>query len=486
MPRHEFRDPLDPARSHTPWAGGPDPSGGPGPVRNGFDLGTGEFGTGEFETESFRAVGNGSAGQGSGRLGDGDSGLGPGAQSSASGTRGSDSGQGSRSPDQVRSHGVRRLAGILFVVGLLVPYVVAVALFWNDSGSQLGATAGEREGVTYLRPLVQLLAVTADQQSLDVAGTPGDGEALRAAIRELDVVDAQFGDSLGTRDRWSALRQRLGGLSAVPPSPESAYQAFGQAVDLLTALIGTVGDRSGLILDPDLPSYYLMDATVIRVPDVLVSAGRLSDLAHPSALSVPSAPEVAAESELMRRAAALLDTGMRKSFAATRTRNLSAALVSSLDGFGDAVTAMAPPSPVPGGITDTGGRLAADRQRVRTAALQLESAALTQLDALLDVRERQLSGQRRWVGAVALGGIIACLPAGWLQLRRRRPGAAGATGGRQAGVLGSAPGGSPAPVSEPAPTSGTGPVRGGAGAVPRGGFSAPVGGDWARTRRSLR
>jgi hypothetical protein len=39
----------------------------------------------------------------------------------------------------------------------------------------------------------------------------------------------------------------------------------------LIALLQTVTDNSNLTLDPDIDSYYLMDATLFRIPDIVES-----------------------------------------------------------------------------------------------------------------------------------------------------------------------------------------------------------------------
>ena len=49
-------------------------------------------------------------------------------------------------------------------------------------------------------------------------------------------------------------------------------------MSLTVEMIRRIGDSSHLIHDPDLDSYYLMDAAIIRLPDAMVYAGRAADL----------------------------------------------------------------------------------------------------------------------------------------------------------------------------------------------------------------
>lgn len=310
---------------------------------------------------------------------------------------------------------VRLLLVAVLVIAVAVPFTLAVSTFWSRSGSDLSVTRMEQDGIAYLRPLVRLIAAASDQQSFDLAGTPGNGDALRVAMRDVDAVDSRLADTLGTRDRWTTARQRLNALIDLPPQPAAAYQAFAQVIDLLQALVTTIGDRSTLILDPDLDSYYLMDATLIRLPSVLVDAGRLSDRGRTSVRGT----EVAVLADRLRRESATLDQNMRKSFAATQTSSLAPGLVSAVDSFDDAVTSLVPPTSGLGGVTDTGPRLYANRIRVRDTGLALEEAALTQLNTLMQARADRLNGQRLLVAASAGAGLLLAMLAVWLLLATR-------------------------------------------------------------------
>lgn len=304
----------------------------------------------------------------------------------------------------------------VLVVALVVPLGVTAALLWVRAGKVSTPAQAERDGVTYLRPLVRLLAEATDQQSLDVAGTPGTGDALRAAIAKVDAVDASLGVQLGAHDRWTNVRRRLGALIETPPADGSAYQSFVPVVDQIIALIGVIGDRSTLILDPDLDTYYLMDVTLIRLPAILVSAGRLSDRGQ-TRVGVTS-PEAAVLADQIRRQSTALDTSVRKSFAATRNDAVTTGLVPDLDQFNDAVTTLTPPSADVGGVADSGIDLLVDRNRLRDTALALEDDALTQLDLLLKARRDAAEGQRWLVVGLLFGALLVATPAIWVLGRR--------------------------------------------------------------------
>ena len=182
----------------------------------------------------------------------------------------------------------RVLVVVLLVLAVLIPYGVTLALLWSDLSTRLTVAERERDGITYLAPLVRLLSATADVQSVTVAGARPDTTEIRAAIGAVDVMDNRLGAELGTQERWADVSNRLDALLQAPPSGQAAYTSFTQVVDLETGLITAVGDSSDLILDPQLDSFYVIDAALVRVPAILVSAGRANDLVRlgpPAALA---------------------------------------------------------------------------------------------------------------------------------------------------------------------------------------------------------
>ena len=65
--------------------------------------------------------------------------------------------------------------------------------------------------------------------------------------------------------------------AATVRQPAAALGAYNKATAALLALINRVSDRSNLTLDPDLDSYYVMDALVFRVPILLDTTGQAVD-----------------------------------------------------------------------------------------------------------------------------------------------------------------------------------------------------------------
>src|SRR5262249_10898737 len=116
----------------------------------------------------------------------------------------------------------------------------------------------ERVGLEYLVGLRGLLEPLA-------LGRPSDAPEVEAAAQRVDALNARLGTELQAAEPWRKLRQQLAGPSTGPAA----------RVDGTVQLIAHVGDTSNLILDPDLDSYYLMDATVTLLPALVAAVSTI-------------------------------------------------------------------------------------------------------------------------------------------------------------------------------------------------------------------
>ena len=150
---------------------------------------------------------------------------------------------------------------LLLCLLIAVPLGLLTALWLAELGRRLDDARQELRGVEYLTALRAVLEPLAEADArAATAGHRDDGGAvtarLRAAAAQVDAVDARMGEQLGTTDLWSVLRPRVV-HDAVGP---------GMLITETSALMRHVGDTSRLKLDPELESYYLIDAVVERLP----------------------------------------------------------------------------------------------------------------------------------------------------------------------------------------------------------------------------
>src|SRR5262245_32988271 len=132
-----------------------------------------------------------------------------------------------------------------------IPLGLMMYLWLEEIGDRLAFAHKERIGLEYVGALRRLL------ESLALAGTI-DAPAISQAVGQVDTLDARLGTELQVTGAWQELRRQV-----TDPSTGQAARV----VDTVQ-LIAYVGDMSNLILDPDLDSYYLMDATVTVLPQL--------------------------------------------------------------------------------------------------------------------------------------------------------------------------------------------------------------------------
>ena len=134
---------------------------------------------------------------------------------------------------------------VVLIVLLLAPALFATWAFAGVIGGQIAFAASERAGLVVVRPALADLAATLQGEQVDLS-------ALGAAVSahpELQANDA------------------MQAVKAAAQDP-AATTTHGRAVTAaaLAALIGQVGNTSQLVLDPDLDSFYVMDAQIFQMP----------------------------------------------------------------------------------------------------------------------------------------------------------------------------------------------------------------------------
>lgn len=339
----------------------------------------------------------------------------------------------SSGPDTGSGRGPARVVtAIAVAVAVLAPLAVLCAQAWSSTGATLSFVRDERRGVTYLEPLTRLLGATTLAQSEAVRGRPVDVAGVRSALAAVDEADGRLGGALRTSDRWTIARATVADrISRTDLGTATAYTQYSDVNTALLELDRTVGDNSRLILDPSIDSYYVMNATLLRIPDILLDSGRYADLSvlsagggDPADLATDRAQLAAARNRIATDATDLSD-GLVKAFARTDSTTLGPGLTRQLDNFRTAVDAVAPSTsllapPPTRSLTD----LAGDQKTLQRAALDLQRAALGQLDLLLRARAADAQRTRTVALAATAIGVLVAVGLATLVWRRFPPRAA--------------------------------------------------------------
>jgi hypothetical protein len=309
-----------------------------------------------------------------------------------------------------RRWGRRVLARLSAVLAVGMLFALVMSQQWRTTSQELSEVSAERHGVAYLQPLVQFVAELTDAQAAAVRFGQPSANRVEAAINAVSSADDSHGDVLGTHQRWAELRGRTATLLAQRVSGAQAYAAYSDLMTLALDLARQVGDASKLILDPALDSYYLTDAALVRIPDVLVGAARAADLAALADLQPSEAAQtrVAVARYQVAVASDAMGAGLRKAIGVTRSVTLGPNVIGRFDTFRSTVDTFVPPATLLQTFDRAdGATLVGSAERVRQQARSLADTVLGELDALLRDRHHSLSTQRTWeITGVCAGGFL--------------------------------------------------------------------------------
>jgi signal transduction histidine kinase len=293
------------------------------------------------------------------------------------------------------------------LIGALLAIPGASLLHLQVSGAQQLIEFGraERAGVAYLEPLCEVLRAVQRHRIQGAQGTSAQEEAARQAVeramREMDGVDRRVGPALGARAEWAAIRTLW--------SERAPDAAIGRR--LLALMLPRVANSSNLILDPDLETYWLIDAYVGKLPELAQAIAIAGALGHRGP-GDSDAPERAGElqasgQEALRLVTSLEEVSMESAFGAASGRardpDLRERLLPSLQAVTRAAVGLsALVREAAGGDARAGERIAPDALVALESVWALQQRLGPELDRLLEGRLQQYRRQRS-MGVFAAG-----------------------------------------------------------------------------------
>lgn len=336
-----------------------------------------------------------------------------------------------------------------------IPLVVTTFFLVKEQSIKIDFAAQESRGNRYLQPLSRMLVHLELHRALarqNDAQTDRTEAVVDTDFEELLAIDDDIGPALQTTS--AALNARNRG-AAVPARLKAAWESVKLAsdvaaserlhtalVDDVRTLVAHVGDSSKLILDPDLDTYYIMDALLLKEPEIV---DRLGDLGA-AVDGLPAQDASADDAAALAAAVALLNfqidglvTDLDTAYTETANFNdnkelkpaLSPLLATAIDATKHVSDLTAP---------------AADRTAFASAVREaieghnaLWAGLFDQEDTMLDARKSGDEGRRRFALTTVLLALVgAVLLTLWVARRiSRNVGAvADAAGQLAAGDLG--------------------------------------------------
>jgi methyl-accepting chemotaxis protein len=312
---------------------------------------------------------------------------------------------------------------VLIALVLIAPALYATWQFRSQQNAQIAFSSKERVGVEEIVPAGQVLTELANARALAVRSAGGDAEAIKGlplarrtvahAVAGLDAADGRLGGQLGTAAMWKRLRASIQAtVAARPTDARATLGAYDRLTASMLALIVQAGNASNLILDPDLDSYYAMDAFVNKVPLALDTAGRVTsrEIAMVASGHSTEAERIAlaVDQGVMGSAVDAIHSGLKTAFAETSDPELKKSLSPplALISGSSAALSLELTRAVNRGPDGTAATLFGKDAVASAAALQMQLAP--SLDRLLSVRvERLRSVARRAYIVVGLGIALA-------------------------------------------------------------------------------
>jgi methyl-accepting chemotaxis protein len=193
-------------------------------------------------------------------------------------------------PQAAKNHGIwgpgiRLMRNLRFVLKatlicsmFLLPMAWLAWSYFSNIASQVEFSAKERTGIAYNRALYPVLNAAQELRRTTLAAEPQDSArlALNAAHDKLAQVHQELGSELNDAKAYGAAATAY--EASKQGTADAAFKAHSDYVAALQALLGQAIDSSNLTLDPDLDTYYLMDALYLRLPELSENSAKAAAL----------------------------------------------------------------------------------------------------------------------------------------------------------------------------------------------------------------
>jgi hypothetical protein len=183
------------------------------------------------------------------------------------------------SPSGIWAPGMQLMGRVTFPIkALIIAFAFLVPLTWlswsfySTKNSNIDFSAKERLGVEYNRAVFPVLRAAQDlRRDAVTQATTGQAPAslgesqsrLKAAQDALAVVEKKLGPELGTAKVYADMRSAASNAMAASGTPQAVFQLHIAHVQAVLAVLFQATDGSNLTLDPDIDSYFLMDAVYL-------------------------------------------------------------------------------------------------------------------------------------------------------------------------------------------------------------------------------
>ena len=175
---------------------------------------------------------------------------------------------------------------ILISIVFLVPIVLLISLLLNQLGAGIATAEKESRGLEYIKTVRQLYQHMPQHRGMTNAYLNGASDfrskildkrkAIIADIAAIDAINSRLGDEFSAHALWSEIKQDWKQLEpqAFNNPAKQTFQEHTVLIAKIYSLFEHISNESGLVLDPELNTFYIMDAIVYRLPKVTENLGQ--------------------------------------------------------------------------------------------------------------------------------------------------------------------------------------------------------------------
>ncbi|OBR64241.1 hypothetical protein A7K91_11965 [Paenibacillus oryzae] len=181
---------------------------------------------------------------------------------------------------------------ILLSLLLVVPLAALLNIWLMELQKNIDFAEKEEAGVTYIEALFPVVLQVQKHRGLANGFLNGGSEAgadLEAVGKQLDDLLAKISvEEAGAKSKldseaswiqiveeWQSLRSGVKGLT-----PDESFRIHSELIQKVLDHILHAADQSGLTLDPEIDSYYVMDLMVNRLPALIELSGQVRGLGN--------------------------------------------------------------------------------------------------------------------------------------------------------------------------------------------------------------
>jgi len=175
---------------------------------------------------------------------------------------------------------------LLISIAFMTPLVFTTYFLISEQMISVEFTKSELTGVEYIVPVRQLIQHFPEHRGMTNAYLSGNEsfkpkilakrKQLTNDIRLIDEVDQRLGKQLGTTAQWNKIKNtwvRLETEAFNGPAKE-VFARHTQLIAEVLDMVKNISDSSNLTLDPELDSFYIKEAIVTLLPQVVENLGQ--------------------------------------------------------------------------------------------------------------------------------------------------------------------------------------------------------------------